>query len=249
MTLYCSCADFEKSEHEKWWEPGRRSIPPSGARCCECGALLPEGEARASILEGEVYDPYDIEPMPRSPWDVDADEMTDEEFAAVERAWDAYCDKHGWDSETKRFERFDIAYRCERCGDLADAIEDMGYCMLAPGSLIEAHEEYVNEVQEFATGIVRREIVWRRDKSGVWNPRRKTVWDHRREAARRLYCRVRGFVWYGGWRRFVEFTVWHRMMRAAGYRYHYDYKTKTYGWQRKPRKPPPWQREAMKGRQ
>lgn len=243
MTLSCSCPDFDPSEHESWWEMGRPSVPPPGSRCCECNALLPYGEQCQTILAHTVVEPD--EPHPEWPHNAETDEEEEERFEA---AFDAWAERNGWNSETERCEASDASYRCERCGDLSDAIEDMGFCMIAPGSLMESHEEYVNDVQELAPGVIRREIVWRRDKAGVWHPRRKTVWDHRREAAWRLYCRVRGFVWYGGWRRFVEFTVWHRVMRAAGYQYHYDYATKTYGWQRKPRKLPPWQREAMRGR-
>lgn len=262
MTLSCSCAEFDRGDHESWWEPGRPSIPPAGTRCCECNALLPSGVEHKTIWHGEVYDPGEIEPQPRPPWDVDADEMTDDEFDAVERAWDAYCAKYGWDSDTERFERFDTSYRCERCADLATALEGdeseggMGFCMIAPGELTAAHEECVNEVQELAPGVVRREIIWSQNKDGVWHPRRKTAADRRREELDRRWRNAKSWVRYG-WRHDLRFKVWFpakvRVMHALGYEYRYerydrDRKRSIYRWQRKPRRPPAWEREAMRGR-
>lgn len=241
MTLSCSCTDFDPAEHDSWWEPGRASIPPPGSRCCECNALLPDGEKRQTILAHTVVEPK--EPMPEWPYNAEADE----EEERLEAAWVAWAERNGWDSETERCVETAAEHRCERCGDLADAIEDMGYCMIAPGSLIEAHEEYVNDVQELADGVVRREIIWTKDKAGVWNPRRKTDADRRREARRRLWSRTKAYARYG-WKLDLQYKVWHRVMRWSGYQYHYDYEAKRYHWKRRERKLPPWEREAVRGR-
>lgn len=261
MGLSCSCDDFDPSEHESWWEPGRPSVPPAGARCCECCTPLPVGEECKTIWHGEVYDPGEIEPQPRAPWDVDAGEMDDAAFAAVEDAWDAYCDKYGWDSDRDRFERFDTSYRCERCSDLATALDGderdggMGFCMIAPGDLRAAHTEYVNEVQEMAPGVVRREIIWKQGRDGVWSPQRKTAADKRREDIARRWRNAKFWLRHG-WRSDLRYKVWHpaqtRVMRALGYRYTYirhDAATRKsiYRWQRDPKRPPPWVREAERG--
>lgn len=261
MGLSCSCEDFDAADYESWWEPGRPSVPPAGERCCECGAHLPDGVECKTIWHGEVYDPGEIEPAPRAPWDVDADEMDDEAFAVIEGAWDAYCDKHGWDSERERFERFYTSYRCERCADLATALDGderdggLGFCMIAPGELIDNHTEYVNEVQELAPGVARREIIWKQDSDGVWHPRRKTVADRRREEIARHWCNARYWLRYG-WRSDLRWKVLFpartRVMRALGYQYTYirhDTATRKsiYSWQRAEKRPPPWVLEAEKG--
>lgn len=251
MTLSCSCADFDKSEHERWWEPGRASVPPAGTRCCECNAPLPEGEKQQTILAGEVYEPDDAtlaaDPEPEETEDDDADDF--------DARLDAWRDRHGWDGETDRFERFTSDYRCERCADLADAIEGMGFCMLAPGDLASAHEEYVNETQELAPGVERREIIWAKGKDGVWHPRRKTAGDKRRAEIIRRWRNAKAWVRWG-WRHDLRWKVWFpaqiRVMRALGYAWTYegyDRETKksVYRWRRQPRKLPPWEREARKG--
>lgn len=256
MTLSCSCSDFDKGDHESWWEPGRSSVPPAGTRCCECNAPLPDNVEHKTILCGKVYDPGEIEKQPRPPWDVDSDEMTDDEFDAIEAAWDAYCDKYGWDCETDRFERYNSEYRCERCNDLKDAIEGMGFCMIGPGDLIASHTEYVNEVQELAPGVVRREIIWRKNADGVWHPSRKTAAEKRREEVSRRWRKAKYWLRYG-WKSDLRWKVWFRaqtrVMRALGYaltyeRYDATTHASVYRWKRAERRLPPWEREALRGR-
>lgn len=250
MGLSCSCDDFDKRDHDSWWEPGRRSVPPAGERCCECNALLPEGEKRASIMSGEVYDPGEIEPQPRPPWDVDADEMDDDAFAAVESTWDIYCDKYGWDSDCERFERYTSEYRCERCEDLADAIEGLGYCMIAPGDLPSAHAEYVNEHAEQR----RHPIIWKPDPDGVWHPRPELAEDRMIAEITRRWRRTMSWLRWG-WRSDLRWKVWFpaqtKVMRALGYELTYErYDSATrksiYRWTRRERKLPPWLREATR---
>lgn len=62
MGLSCSCDDFDKSDFERWWEPGGKSVPPAWSRCCECNAPLPP-EKHDCIVHMEVYDPGEIEPL------------------------------------------------------------------------------------------------------------------------------------------------------------------------------------------
>lgn len=254
MGLSCSCDDFDPSEHESWWEPGQPSVPPAGARCCECGAHLPVTEKCATILHHDAYEPddaaLDADPEP------DEDDHPDMDGHEFDELLDAWRDRHGWNSECDRFERTTRDYRCERCADLADAIEGMGFCMIPPGDLIEQHTEYVNETQEMAPGVARREIVWSQNKAGVWNPRRKMAADKRRAEIIRRWRNAKFWLRHG-WKIDLRWKVWHpaqtRVMRALGYQYTYirhDTATRKsiYRWQRAEKRPPPWEREAAAAR-
>lgn len=243
MGLSCSCGDFDKSELDHWYEPGRRSIPSAGTRCCECDALLPP-EPCATILLGDVYEP-DAE-RPPHPEDVLDDEPEDVTLArlwaqrhdAMEDELSAFDREHGWDSETERFERYTTEYRCERCGGLAEAIEDLGYCMILPGALAEAHCEYVEQ----SGGA---EMIWKRGRDGIWHPRRMTRADFAKREARRRWNRTRGFIWYGGWRTWLRYTVWAAIerrtsdpvMRALGYHRIYDHGVNRMLWHHGPNEP------------
>lgn len=239
MGLSCSCDDFDKGDHESWWEPGRRSVPPPGTCCCECDALLPAGETCQTILHGEVYDPGEIEPRPQHPDDVLDDEPDDvnlrrhwrQLYRAMEDAVDDYDGRHGWDGEYERFERYTSEYRCERCEGLADAIEDLGYCMIAPGELAAAHCEYVEQ-----SGAP--EMIWRRGRDGVLHPRRMTRWDFARREARRRISNARYFWFYGGWKSALRYKLWPAIerrtvspvMRGLGYHRLYDHVAKRMRW-------------------
>lgn len=228
MGLSCECSDFDKSEYDHWWEPGGKRAPPTGQTCCECHAPLPVGETAPCIVSSEVYEPE--EPAPRDPVDVDADEeMSDEEFKALERRHEDYQDRHGWDGDTERYERVrSIGYRCERCADLAEAIEDLGYCMIAPGELAECHEEYVAE----SGG---HEVIWKPDHGGVFHPRRMTRWDFARRELRRRRNNFLYFTWRGGWRTWLRWRVWFRVESAIMRRLGYSYRTLSggkYAWRK-----------------
>lgn len=246
MGLSCSCSDFDPSEHDSWFEPGRRSVPPAGTRCCECAATLPAGEKCATILNGEAYEP-DEATLAADP-EPDEDDYPDEDGPSFDDILDAWRDRHGWCSDQDRFVHYTHEYRCERCSGLAEAIEDMGYCMIGPGDLIDCHTEYVNEVQELADGVERHEIIWERRGDGVWHPRRKTDRDRRREAVRRRWRGLVSWLRYG-WKLDLKYKVWHRVMRAAGYQFQHDYKTRKYYWARKPRAVPPWERGLRREKQ
>lgn len=232
MGLSCSCGEFDKGEYDRWWEPGRRSVPPPGTRCCECDAPLPDGEACQTILHGEVYDPGEIEPEPTE------DDDPDESGEAFDARFDAWREKHGWDSEYERFERYTRDYRCERCEGLADAIEDLGYCMIAPGELAEAHCEYVEQ----SGGA---EMIWKRGRDGVLHPRRMTRWDFARREARRRVSNARYFWLHGGWKSALRYKLWPAIerrtvapvMRALGYHRLYDHTTKRMRWHHGPDEP------------
>lgn len=233
MTLSCACNDFDKGDHDSWWEPGRRSVPPPGERCCECNAALPAGEKRASILHGEVYEP-DAAALAADP---EPEEPEDDDWDKFDARYDAWRDRHGWDSKFERFERYTSEYRCERCEDLAAAIEDLGYCMIAPGELPDAHAEYVNER--------RHQIIWKQNPDGVWHPRPEMPEDRLIAEITRRWRRTVSWVRWG-WRHDMQFKVWHRVMRGLGYQYHYDYQSKSYHWKRRERRTPPWLREAAR---
>lgn len=226
MGLSCACADFDPSEHDFWWEPGGTAPAPAGCRCCECGAAIPAGETVQTIDHMEVYDPGTE--MPPHPDDADED-LSDEEYRRRERAYDDAADRLGWDGETERFVRLDRAdYRCERCSDLAAAIEDLGYCMVPPGDLAAQHSEYVEQ----SGG---HEVIWKRDRAGVLHPRRMTRWDFARRKAGELWRRACYFVRHG-WRISLRYRVWFPVQAAVmtrlGYRYRYLRAPSVYGWTR-----------------
>lgn len=245
MGLSCSCDDFDKSDFERWWEPGGKSVPPAWSRCCECNAPLPP-EKHDCIVHMEVYDPGEIEPRPPHPEDVLDDEPEDvnlarfwaQRYDAMEADQEAYDDRHGWDSDDERYVRVASKdYRCERCSDLADSIEDLGYCIIAPGELAECHTEYVNDIAEHRTGPP---IIWAKGKDRVWNPRPRTRRDDRRDAVRRRINRTKGFVWYGGWRTWLRYTAWAAIerrivasvMRLCAYHKAYDHDRKRMAWRK-----------------
>lgn len=230
MGLSCSCDDFDKGEYDTWWEVPYRAPAPAGAMCCECGAPIPAGLRTWAIDTMEVYTP-DVEP-PRSPWDVDANEMSDEAFEALEKTWDTFCETHGYDDEYERFERCaGTEYRCERCDDLATALDGsaaeggLGFCTIGPGQLIEAHLEYVSDY------VGGPPMVWVRDKAGILNPRRKTKWELARDEAVRRGRRVKSFL---RWelRFWVKRKIIYPALRALGYRYEYDFDARGYVWRR-----------------
>ena len=229
MGLSCSC-DFDKGDAENWWEPGKTQVPPAGSRCCECGAPL-SAEPHTNIVSMEEYEPD--EPRPEHPEDdPDFESMSDEEFDRRETLYDAWLSEHGWDSDYDRYERVvSREYRCERCDGLATSIEDLGYCMIGPGDLIEAHCEYVAEQDR---GV---EIIWKRDRSGVWQPRRMTQRDYAARELRRRWGQPRYFWWHGGWKTWLRwkvlFPVECKVMRAFGYEYRTKWNGGGYHWQRR----------------
>lgn len=227
MGLSCSC-DFDKGDADHWWEPGRAQVPPAGTRCCECDAPLPV-EPHANIVSMEVFEPD--EPRPPHPEDDDdLDAMSDDEFDRREALYDEWADRNGWDSDYERCERVSARdYRCDRCDGLAVSIEDLGYCMIGPGDLIDAHCEYVAEQDQDT------EIIWKRDRSGVLQPRRMTKRDYAARETRRRWNNVKYFWWCGGWKTWLRWKVLFRaeckVMRALGYEYRYN--GGGYHWQRR----------------
>lgn len=192
-------------------------------------------------MHGEVYDPGDIDPeprdfQPRHPVTCDVLNRHLEQIEdAHEDAMEMWRDKHGWDSDCERFERFTIDYRCERCEGLADAIEELGYCMIAPGDLADSHCEYVEQ-----SGAP--EMIWKRGKDGVWHPRRMTRRDFAKREMRRRINGARYFWLYGGWKSALRYKVAPAIarrtsdpiMRALGYHRTYDHVAKRLRWHHGP---------------
>lgn len=247
MGLSCYCDDFDKGEHDHWWEPGRTTVAPAGEQCSECNAPVGGIQCR-TICDCEVYEPD--EDLPPHPEDVLGDEP---DCSTLSRHWcqlydamETYREQRetalGWDSDYERFERSTLSYRCERCSDLAESIEDLGYCMIEPGGLPSAHEEYVEQ-----SG--KPEILWQPDRDGVLHPRRMSQWDFARREAKRRWRRAVGFVWYGGWKSWLRWRVWGRIKtrlivpvrRYLGQEYKYDYDAKKYRWIART---PPWMRDV-----
>lgn len=248
MGLSCSCDDFDKGDCDHWWEPGRKSVPPAGTRCCECCAPLP-AVPLTCINHMEVYEPDEIELRPPHPEDVLDDEPDDcnlrrhwrQRYDAMEAEQEDYDDRHGWESDYERYERLiSRDYRCERCEGLADAIEDMGYCMIGPGELAECHTEYVNEIAKHSGHAV----IWRQGKDGIWNPRPRTKADDRRDALIRFRRRWYYRLFRGGWKHDLRWKVWepirwaierrtvYPVMTFAAYHKAYDYEHKRLAWRK-----------------
>jgi hypothetical protein len=195
MTLSCSCNDFDKGEYDHWWGPGRPSVPPAGERCCECKAPLPHDPCKC-IWHMEAYEP-DGNPPPH-PDDlpgVEAEALSDKEAEAMERAHFDWKDENGWDDECERYERDgDTDFRCERCSDLAASIEDLGYCMIGPGDLIEAHMEFID-----AHHYAKRK--WVSNAHGTLNPHPWTRADYVRDWYRRTCYEVGSWLrWKLRWK-------------------------------------------------
>lgn len=230
MGLSCSCDDFDKSDYDHWWEPGGRSVPPPGTKCCECCGPLP-AEPLTCVDHMEVYEPDEPEPRDFTPpHPVTSNSLTmiaDHCEEMHEYAMEDYRDEHGWDSECERFERVrSTDYRCERCEGLVAAIEDLGYCMIAPGELPENHVEYVAEHGQ-------HEIMWKCGADGVWHPRRMTQWDFAKREARRRWRNAAYIVFQGGWKHKVAMArartigrAIHSIMPRLGYVWRYDYDQK-----------------------
>lgn len=169
MGLSCSCDDFDKGDHDKWWEPGQRNRPPAGEKCCECNAPLPD-EPLECWLTMEVYDPGDEVEEPRdfAPGHSVTCDVLNRHLEQLEEAHEddmyEFQDEHGWDDDYERFERVaGKEFRCERCSDLVAAIEGLGYCAIGPGDLIENHVEYVAQNGHAC-------MKWVKGQDGVLNP-------------------------------------------------------------------------------
>lgn len=235
MGLSCSCDDFDKGDYDRWWDAPYTRAAPAGATCCECDAAIPEGsQVQAfdcwTVFEPDVPEPRSFEPLYRvtdSVLERHADQLAEEYELARER-WE---DETGWDWDTERHERIEgVDYRCERCADLAVALDGtkaeggLGFCLIGPGQLIETHLEYVTDY------VGGPPMTWARGKDGVFHPRRKTVWELRREALGRKRRQISYFFRYG-WRYWLTQEVC-KIRRALGYQYEYDMNTGSYVWRR-----------------
>jgi hypothetical protein len=156
MPLECSCDDFRKCDHDYWYEGWSLGAPASNSRCCECGALVSKiPDYVQSILEYETYIPegYDYE-------------KNHDEFVE--------SDEHGknYDHDCERFERWvHTHFRCERCTDIAEAIQSLGYCEILPGDLIDSYSEYL-ELNDL------KPVKWVVDYDGVLHPMKFTKFDY-----------------------------------------------------------------------
>jgi hypothetical protein len=155
----------------------------------------------------EVWEPEGSPPPhPEDLPDTEYEALSQAEATVMEDARDAWQDKHGWDSDTERYERcIGADYRCERCEDLADSIEALGYCMIGPGDLISSHLEFIHE-HHYA------ERKWTENKDGVLNPVPWNRMDYFRDWRRKKW---RSFSWkaklsYWTWRGRIK-----RMVKVA----------------------------------
>jgi len=242
MGLSCSC-DLDYDADDRWFEPGRRRVPPKGETCCECDAPLPTDETCQTIIESDVYDPgVDRPPYPDDVLDVEPEcavlaRHWDQRYRAMEKAQEDFDDEFGWDGDREQFVKTTLHYRCERCEGLATALDGskeeggLDFCMILPGELIQAHGDYI----EMSGGAER---IWKRDRAGVLHPRPLTRWDRLNRAVRYRWSRVRSFIWYGGWKTWLRFTVKpsitrrsvDQIMRSLGYHKDYDFATRRMRW-------------------
>ncbi len=189
MGLSCSCDDFDKADFENWWEGGYRRKAPAGITCCECGGPVEEGAEVGAIDHFEVFDPPNAPDFPTDQRDDESDNDYEDRYKREKRLRKSL----GWEDDYERYERCTgTDYRCERCDGLAESIESLGYCMIAPGDLIECHIEYARE----HSGAF---IKWTPDAAGVSQPHRWTKWDHIADRARQKRQSAIYFVRHG-WR-------------------------------------------------
>lgn len=251
MILSCSCRDFDNGDFDSWWEASTLTAP-AGTRCCECNAPIPEGTPCAGFISYEVWEPEDIEDEPPDPEHVLGDEP---ECSVLSRHWEhlhlemeiareIWFEDRGYDYDCERFEReTGRQYRCDRCAGLATALDGdeneggLGFCVILPGDLIEAHRDYIEQAG-------RHEMIWVRDRNGVLNPRRLTRLDFAKREARRRWRNAVYIVFRGGWRHKVAMAqaktvgrTIHVITSRLGYVYHYDCDAKTYRWTRPDKSP------------
>ncbi len=257
MGLSCSC-DYDGDYDNGWYDRGKPSVPPPGETCCECDAPLPAEPCQTIFF----YDPYepDGEPPPHpddelddEPEDANLRRHWNQLYDAMERAREEWDDANGWDSDHEMYVTETAHYRCERCEGLATALDGskdeggLGYCMIVPGELIEAHRDYI----EMSGGA---EMIWTRDPAGVLNPRRMTRLDFARREARRRISNARYFWLLGGWKVAIRYKLWPAIerrtaapvMHALGYHRTYDHRAKRLRWCHGPSDPGMhWVRKQM----
>jgi hypothetical protein len=204
MILSCSCEDFDKSDYDRWWEPGGMAVPPSGSRCVECRAPLSD-EPCESFDHMEIWEPVDQQPPhPDTLPEYEQLKLSDADFTAMEIAHEDWLDDHGWDDECERFERCTGSdYRCGRCSDLAASIVDLGYCLIGPGELIDDHMEFIRK-----HGLAPR--IWRADDGGTLNPHPVHPRDYVASWVRRTRLSMRHFLRYG-WKPWLRWRVYERI--------------------------------------
>jgi hypothetical protein len=209
MALSCSCSDFDKSELDKWWERDGREVPPDGARCCECNAPLEQVPCEC-FARYETYEPKgEPPPHPDDLPDEEFERLTKTEVWSMEALWDDWQSDHGWDADCERYERVtDVLYRCERCSDHASIYEDLGYCTIEPGKLIEANAEYISW-----TGAAPRK--WVPDATGRLDPRPLTRPERLARRIKAIRPRVRWYCVYG-WKRDLLWPFKARLRRFFG---------------------------------
>lgn len=239
MGLSCSCDDFDKGDHDWWWEAPYRSVPPPSTTCCECGAALPSGIEAECFDTMEVYEPATPRPpsaenvLDDEPEEVNLSRHWGQRYDQLEADQEAWDDANGWDHYYERCERVcETQYRCERCEDLAAAFvgeEGLGFCTIAPGDLISSHREYS---LEYGDGS----IVWKRFPGGVMHPCRMLPEERLVEWLGVKRRRIAYWLRWG-WKSDLRCKVWlplqRRVMRALGYRYTYLGTPGQWGWTRK----------------
>lgn len=213
MNNFCTCGtdggdyDFDKGDHDHWWECDAKRVPPVGAKCCECDAPLPTDRKRDAAVHYEVYEPD--EPEPEAPPSMDfyfaRKDYSEEDIAkfdAMQEALEAFRSKHGWDDECERYEReVGADFRCDRCEGEVEILAQLDVCVSSPGELPGLHEDHYWQAH-------RRRIRWRPDADGVFQPMPWRLTDYARHYRRKIYWRIhsewswkfkyrlkRAFVW------------------------------------------------------
>ena len=203
MNNFCVCNsgdyDFDVSDHDNYWMCDS-AIVPEGTKCCECGASIPAGGRRSCATHYEVYEP---EGEPRAPWDVGADEaMSDEDFDALETAFDKFQDENGWDCESERYVReTSTDFRCDRCEGEVEILAQFDICVNQPGDLPGAHEDHYWRAH-------RRRIRWRPGTDGVWNPQPWRLIDYARHYRKRAYWTLQAEYRWAFRKRLRRIFIW-----------------------------------------
>lgn len=218
MNNFCTCGtggndDFDAGDCDNYWIC-ESAIVPEGTKCCECGAAIPAGGRRSCATHYEVYEPK--EPEPTDPYDVEDDaSITEEQFVAIESAFENFRKAHGWDDETERYVReTSTDFRCDRCEGEVEILAQFDVCVSSPGELPGAHEAHYWHQH-------KRRIRWRTGTGGVLNPQPWRLSDYVRHYRRKAYWRLHSeLTWKLKWRvrRWVGWYKIEHLLLEAVYR-------------------------------
>jgi hypothetical protein len=90
-------------------------------------------------------------------------------------------------------------YRCDRCQSLAESYQELGYCVIGCGDVIDANIEYARHF----SGV---DLKWVRNSSGILNPRKCTNYDYAVARMLRIFRSIYCFMRYR-WMFFIRWKI------------------------------------------